>query len=140
MRHPAVFMSMGRLYVNQGKWTEAQRYLEKVKDDPKFKAGAAHGLGQAFMGLKQQKQAAGQLISALRLVDTSLALNHDEAQELNAVYNALLKSALNKQEADLSVMNEQFNKWLIGKDWKVRIAETRRALAERLAAEGEDAL
>jgi tetratricopeptide (TPR) repeat protein len=35
-------------------------------------------------------------------------------------------------DADLDGMNAQFNRWLTGADWKVRIPETRRALAERV--------
>jgi tetratricopeptide (TPR) repeat protein len=140
MRYPAIYMCLGKLAINLNKWSDGQKYLAKIQSEPKFQAGAAHGMGLAYMGLKQQHAASEQLIMALRLVDTALAMNPDEATELSAVYNALLKGAKAKQENDLAAMNEQFNKWLVGPDWKVRIAETRRALAERLAAEGEDAL
>jgi tetratricopeptide (TPR) repeat protein len=67
-------------------------------------------------------------------------MSPDEADQLNAVYNTLLKSTQNKQDTDLNAMNQQFVKWLSGPDWKVRVAETRRLLGERLATEGEDAV
>jgi tetratricopeptide (TPR) repeat protein len=131
---------MGAVYVELQRWADAQKYLERVKDETDYRAGAAHGLGLALMGLNRQQQAAEQLITALRLVDTSLANNADEAKELNVVYDTLLRSTRNRQEADLKAMNEQFADWLTGKDWKVRIAETRRSLAERLATEGEEVI
>lgn len=36
------------------------------------------------------------------------------------------------QDNDLDAMNVQFNRWLTGADWKIRIPETRRALADRI--------
>src|SRR5258708_3816702 len=67
-------------------------------------------------------------------------MNSNEPSQLNAVYNSLLKSTENVQDADLDLMNQQFVKWLSGADWKVRIAETRRSLAERLSSEGAGGL
>lgn len=140
LRNGAMYLCMGAVYVELQRWADAQKYLERVKDETDYRAGAAHGLGLALMGLKKQQQAAEQLITALRLVDTGLANNADEAKELNVVYDTLLRSTRNRQEADLTAMNKQFADWLAGKDWKVRIAETRRSLAERLATEGEEVI
>ncbi len=111
-----------------------------MKDVKDYAAGAAHGIGKALIGLDKPKQAAEQLISALQLVDTSLAMSPDEATQLAAVYGTLRNSIQNVQEPDLKAMNEQFNKWLSGTDWKVRIAETRRSLSDRLSAEGAEAI
>ncbi len=140
LRNGAMYLCMGAVYVELQRWADAQKYLERVKEETDYRAGAAHGLGLALMGLKKQQQAAEQLITALRLVDTGLANNADEAKELNVVYDTLLRSTRNRQEADLTAMNKQFADWLTGKDWKVRIAETRRSLAERLATEGEEVI
>lgn len=140
MKNPAMYMCIGALFVRLKKWQESMKYFERVKDNGDYKAGAAHGLGHAMMGLAKPREAATYLISALRQADMELAMSPDEADQLNAVYNTLLKSTQNKQDTDLNGMNEQFLKWLSGPDWKVRVAETRRLLSERLATEGEDAV
>src|SRR5258708_32222362 len=137
MRYPAMYMNMGAVLVAMEDWTEAEKFLNRVTEDKEFAAGAAHGLGLVYVGLNQPRKAAEKLITALKLVDTSLALNPDEVTELNAVYSALLKSSDALKENDLQAVNQQFVKWLTGTDWKVRIAEARRSLAERLSSEGE---
>ncbi len=135
MKSPSMSMCLGMLYINQEMWADAQKYLDRVKGEANFKAGALHGLGLAAMGQKQHRQAAELLISALQAVDTSLAMNSDERDQLAAVYSTLTKSLDGMQDTDLDAMNHQFTAWLTGTDWKVRVAETRRSLAERLATE-----
>lgn len=132
VRHNAMSMCLGMLNVRLEKWNEAKKYLERAQTEIAYAGGAAHGLGQAYMGLDKPREAAEQLIRALHLTDTALAMNQDEAAQLNAVYDQLRASTLGMQDVDLNAMNAQFNRWLTGKDWKVRIPETRRALAERI--------
>ncbi len=135
MKSAAMSMCFGSLYINLEKWSDAQKYLERVRGEEDFKAGALHGLGLAAMGLRQHRAAAELLISALQSVDTSLAIHNDEREQLMAVYNTLTQSIQGVQDTDLEAMNQQFANWLTGTDWKVRVAETRRSLAERLATE-----
>jgi len=137
MRYPAMYMNMGAVLVAMENWSEAEKFLNRVTDDKDFAAGAAHGLGLVYTGLNQSHKAAEKFITALKMVDMSLALNPEEVDELNAVYSALQKNSEQLQEKDLQSVNQQFVKWLTGADWKVRIAETRRSLAERLSSEGE---
>jgi len=132
VRHVALPMCMGTLNIRLEKWPDARKYFERAAENSLYAAGAAHGLGQAFMGLDKPREASEQLIKALRLTDIGLALNQDEAAQLDAVYDQLRASTLGMQDIDLNAMNAQFNRWLTGKDWKVRIPETRRSLAERI--------
>lgn len=140
MRYSALDMCLGAVLLDSEMWSEAEIYLEKASGVTDYAAGAAHGLGKVYIGLNQPHKAAEELITALQLVDTSLAMNPDEASQLTAVYNSLLKSTENVQDGDLNQMNTQFIEWLSGGDWKVRIAETRRSLAERLSSEGAGGL
>jgi tetratricopeptide (TPR) repeat protein len=140
MRYSALNMCLGAVLLEVERWAEAETYLEKASGVTDYAAGAAHGLGKVYIGLNQPHRAAEELITALQLVDTSLAMNPDEASQLTAVYNSLLKSTENVQDGDLNQMNAQFIEWLSGGDWKVRIAETRRSLAERLSSEGAGGL
>jgi tetratricopeptide (TPR) repeat protein len=132
MRYPALYMCMGKLYIDAENWQQAQKYLDRVRIDNTFAPGASHGLGLVYVGLNQHRRATEQLIHALELADTQLAMNPDEAAQLVAVYQSLLKSTQGMQEADLATMNGQFLRWLSGSEWKIRIPETRRALADRL--------
>jgi tetratricopeptide (TPR) repeat protein len=135
MKSSAMTLCLGALFVNLEHWDDAKKYLDRVKNEAGLKAGALHGLGLTLMGLKQPRPAAEQLISALQAVDFDLAMSQDEKDQLGAVYNTLRKSIENIQDTDLNAMNQQFANWLTGTDWKVRVAETRRSLAERLATE-----
>lgn len=140
MRSNALSMCLGSQYIALQQWQEAISALNKAKADPEYAAGAAHGLGQAYHALHKQRQSAEQLIDALRLVDTSLAMGAEEASQLEAVYTSLSGGLAGLEEGDLVKMNSRFNKWLTGPDWKRRVAETRRQLMETLSSEGAAAL
>ncbi|HLY28323.1 MAG TPA: tetratricopeptide repeat protein [Aggregatilineales bacterium] len=140
MRYSALYICLGAVLVEAERWQEAETYLNKAAGVTEYAAGAAHGLGKVYLGLGNPRRAAEELITALEQVDTSLAMSADEAGELSAVYDTLLKSTANVQDNDLKAMDEQFMKWLSGTDWKVRIADIRRSLSERLSSEGESAI
>lgn len=131
VRHPALYMCLGALYIAQQDWENARKQLEMVQSAD-FAAGVAHGLGQTFMGLNQPRAASEQFIRALQLADTQLAMNPDEAMQLTAVYDELHLAIKAMQDFDLVSTNYEFNRWLSGDDWKIRIPQTRRALDDRI--------
>lgn len=139
VRQPALNICLGSLYVATGDWENARKALEKAQSAPEFAAGVAHGLGQAYIGLGRPREAATYLIRALQLADTQLAMNPDEARQLTVVYDELLAATKSMQDADLANTNTEFNRWLTGPDWKIRIPQTRRALDDRIrsGASGE---
>ena len=139
VRQPTLNICLGALYVATGDWENARKSLEKAQNMPDFAAGVAHGLGQAYIGLGRPREAATYLIRALQLADTQLAMNPDEARQLTVVYDELLAATKSMQDADLASTNIEFNRWLTGPDWKVRIPQTRRALDDRIrsGASGE---
>jgi tetratricopeptide (TPR) repeat protein len=128
----AVNLALGSLYLKLNKWAEAQKYLERMMDDRAYNAGAAHGLGRVYVGLKQPRKASEYLLKAVELVDIGLAMSDEESEQLEAVYAQLRARTQGMQEADLNNLNTQYLKMLSGKDWKLRIQETRRTLAEQL--------
>jgi tetratricopeptide (TPR) repeat protein len=132
IRQVSMYMCLGALYLQAEQWAEAKKYLDRAKNEPKYSAGAEHGMGQASMGLNQPREAVKHLILALQLADTNLAINGDEASQLKAVYDQLRQSSERMQDVDLHNMNAQFNRWLVGKDWKIRLPETRRILSDRI--------
>lgn len=139
IRHPALYVCLGSLLVTLGQWQDALQYLGRVQDAA-YAAGVAHGMGQAYVGLGQVRAAAEQFIRALQLADLQLAMHPDEASQLTAVYDELLSAVKQMQDYDLAETCNEFNRWLSGADWKVRIPQTRRAIDDRLRGGGKNEL
>lgn len=137
--HAAIRLSLGALYLEQDP-NKAIEHLNVAISDPRMAAGAHHGLGQAYMALKDPQQAATHLVETLRLVDMGLAVNEDERAQLEAVYNELQDSILRGDKRQLDAMNQRFFSLLTGGDWKQRVAETRRQLEETARTEGATGL
>jgi tetratricopeptide (TPR) repeat protein len=89
-----------------------------------------HALGQAYFKMGKQKQAARYLIQSLQAVDSALAVNEAEEAELQSVYERLFTALEDATDEAMSAINGRFLKLLSGKDWKQRVAETRRHLDE----------
>jgi tetratricopeptide (TPR) repeat protein len=139
VRHPALYMCLGSLHVVLGQWQNAVQYLSRVQDAT-YAAGVAHGIGQAYVGIGQMREAAEQFIRALQLADLQLAMNPDEANQLTAVYDELLAATKQMQDYDLAETCTEFNRWLSGADWKIRIPQTRRAIDDRIRGGGSNEL
>jgi tetratricopeptide (TPR) repeat protein len=141
IRFLSMYVCMGALYLELKQYGEARKYFERVLANAQdYAAGAAHGLGLSHLGLAEPRKATEYLIRALQIVDTSLAMNQDEAGQLTSVYDQLRASTTGMMDGDLNTMSGQFNKWLTGTDWKVRIPETRRSLASRIHSGAGDEL
>jgi tetratricopeptide (TPR) repeat protein len=137
LRHPALKFNLGTLLVIDEKPDDAVKHLGDAVVDPSLSAGALHALGKAYYDLDQHKKAARYLLQSLQAVDTSLAVDAQEATELGEIYNRLL-SALDGRTADsLKAVNSRFLDLLSGRDWKQRIAETRRHLEEVMRDQGD---
>ncbi|MCC7209831.1 MAG: tetratricopeptide repeat protein [Anaerolineae bacterium] len=140
IRHISIYMALGAVSIALQNWADAKRYLERAATHQPFASGAAHGIGQALMGLSKPREASEKLVQALQLVDISLAMGAEEASQLTAVYDQLRLSSQGMMDRDLDAMNANFNRWLTGPDWKVRIPETRRALADRMRSGASEEL
>lgn len=125
-------LAMGSIYLKLSRWTDAQKYLERMMSDRVYNAGAAHGLGHVYIGLKQPRKAFEMLLKSVELVDLNQSLSDEEAEQLKDVYDQLRARTQGMQEGDLVNLNTQYLKMLTGKDWMLRVQETRRTLAEQL--------
>jgi len=94
-------------------------------------------LGQANYKLGQQKKASRYLIQSLQAVDTSLAVHEHEVSDLMAVYERLVNALEGANDETLAAINQNFLGLLSGKDWKQRIADSRRYLEEAIREQGE---
>lgn len=137
LRHPALQLNLGSLLVLTDQPQQAVSHLGEAAMLPELNAGAFHGLGLAYFKQGKQKQASRYLIQSLQAVDTTLAMNMDEIQELSDVYGQLLATLDGRTDESLAAINKRFTNLLQGKDWKQRISETRRQLQEAMRVGGE---
>jgi tetratricopeptide (TPR) repeat protein len=137
LRHPALKLNLGALLVLTNRAQEAIKHLGEATTHPKLNAGAFHALGYAYFKLNEHRRASRFLIQAVQTVDTSLALNQNESEELGSVYDRLLTSLEGRTEESLAAINARFLRMLEGKDWKQRIAETRRQIEDIMRDQGE---
>lgn len=135
LRHPALKLNLGALLLLDDRPSEAVKHLGDAVIDPKLAAGAFHALGQSYHRMEKYKQASRYLIQSLQAVDTSLAVSDGEAAELADVYARLIGGLDRLNDDALSAINDRFMKLLSGKDWKQRIADTRRHLEEVMREE-----
>ncbi len=136
MRHPALKLNLGGLLVMANRSDEAVRYLNEAIQFPALAPGALHGLAQAYFKQGKQKQALRYLLQSLQNVDTELAMDDDEELELNSIYKRLVTVLDQVKDESLLAINQRFIALLEGKDWKQRIADTRRQLEETLREQG----
>lgn len=140
IRHPALKLNLGVLLVLTGQPAEAVKHLGEATMHPQLQAGAFHALGRAYYDQGKHKQATRYLLQSLQAVDTSLALEDGEIDELTNLYDQLFTALEGSTDEAMVAINKRFMKLLIGKDWKQRIAETRRQLEHTMRAEGEQAV
>ena len=140
LRHPALKFNLGTLLLWSDQPEEAVKHLGEAILDPSLSAGALHAMGQSYYKIGKQKQASRYLIQSLQAVDTSLAVDSNEIAELSDVYARILSALDGRTDDALLSINERFMGLLSGKDWKQRIADTRRHLEEVMRDEGDQGL
>ena len=140
LRHPALKMNLGGLLVLSEQPQDAIKHLGEAAMHPQLSAGAMHAIGLAHYKMSDQRNAARYLIKSLQAVDTSLAQNQAEIEELTSVYDRLNVALEGRNNESLTAINERFVSLLSGKDWKRRITETRRHLDETFRNEGDQGL
>ncbi|MFN8375956.1 MAG: tetratricopeptide repeat protein [Anaerolineae bacterium] len=140
LRHPALKMNLGGLLLLADKADEAAKHFGEAIAAPELQAGAYHGLGWSYAKIGKHRMAVKNLIRALQTVDESMTIDPEEASELSSTYDRLTKTLSERSDEILAPINERFVKLLTGKDWKQRIAETRRTLEDTIREEGEQGL
>lgn len=140
LRHPSLKLNLGALLLDADQPGEAVKHLGEAVMDAELSAGALHALGKAYYMLGKHKQASRYLTQSLQAVDTSLAANEQEIAELTDVYSSIITTLDGRTDESLASINDRFLNLLSGKDWKQRIADTRRHLEEVMRDEGDQGL
>jgi len=136
LNYPALKLNLGGLLLQENRFDDAVRLLTEAIREPKLEAGAYHGLGQAYHKLQQYGRAAHSLIQAMRAVDSGQALSQEEIFEQTNVYEPLLKTLEGRDDELLLAICRRFLRLLQGKEWHVRVAETRRQIEETMRDQG----
>ena len=136
LNFPALKLNLGGLLLLENRAEDAVRLLTEATRDPKLEAGAYHGLGQAYHQMQQYGRAANSLIQSMRAVDSGQALSQEEIFEQTNVYEPLLKTLEGRDDELLLAVCRRFLRLLQGKEWHVRVAETRRQIEETMRDQG----
>lgn len=136
VKHPALKMNLGALLVTRDRSGDAVKPLLEVIGHPQLGAGALHALGLATFKMGRQREACKYLLQSLHMIDTSLSIDADEAAELDNTYKELTAALNTANDETLANINRRFIELLQGKDWKQRVADTRRQLAETMEEQG----
>lgn len=137
LRHPALQLNLGALLLMRDRADEATRHLNNAAEMPQLAPGALHGLGQAYFKQGKHKQALRYFLQSLQVVDTSFAADADETHELLSIYKQLGTMLDRVSDEALTAINQRLMSLLEGKEWKQRVADTRRQLDETLREQGE---
>jgi len=137
LKHPALKLNLGALLVLQDQPDEAVKQLGEAINSSQLAAGAYQALGLAYQKQKKYRQSIKWLIQSLQAVDAAQSLSDDEAVELTTTYERL-GALLERQNDEVSsAISTRVADLLKGKDWKMRVPETRRQLDETRREQGE---
>jgi tetratricopeptide (TPR) repeat protein len=126
MKSAALLFNLGAVLVELKQWQEAIGILEQISGaESVIRAGASHALSLCYIEQRQWREAAKRFINTLRLVDLSLALDEDEANELTNVYSWAMDLAGQDDEQTLEDFSRSMAALLVGADWKQRIVQIR---------------
>lgn len=139
MNHPALDYNLGALLFLDEVPDKAVKVLSKSVNEAKLAPGALHALGLSYQKLGKHKQASRYLLQSMQSVDTSLTLDSNEKSELAEIYSRIFRMADGASEEKLEAMNKRFAGLLSGKDWKQRIAATRKHIEEVIRDGNDDA-
>ncbi len=140
MNHPALKLNLGGLMVLSDKPQGAIAHLGEAILDPNLSAGALHAMGLAYYAMSDQKKASRYLTQSLKTVDTNLATDDEEIEQLTELYENMLATLKERDGDALKPVNDRLMSLLSGNEWKGRIAETRRHLEETFRDEGGQGL
>ena len=137
LRHPAIKINLGGMYLQADRANDAIKPLMDAVNHPQMAAGAYHGLGQAYHQVDKDKQGVKYLLQCLQLVDNSQTLVDDDSEQLTSIYKQLNRTFETVNDENIEIISRRFIELLEGKDWKQRIADTRRQLEETMREQGE---
>ena len=137
LKHPAIKLNLGGLYLLQDRYEDALKPLTEVTEHPFMGAGAYHGIGRVYIKLNKHQQAARYLLQALQRADAQISSDITGEPPPELIYDQVGVIVSRTSEDSLRSINNRFVDMLSGKEWKQRLIDARRQLEEILREQGE---
>lgn len=132
---PAMYFSLGFLYVKTGRLESGIRHLQRAVNQPEFTLGSRLLLGEVLRDRGHLKDAAIEYLEALKIAD-ALVVPPEQAESLRQMYEPLIE--VHFQEADDEEherVSTNIAELLVRSDWRANLEKARR----ELPAPGPDA-
>lgn len=130
----AVFFDLGLLLSNSDRLESAIRTLQRSVKHEVFAMATRLLLGQIFVKLGRQKEAAHEYLEALRLADTE-SVSPDQAEEINQLYDPIIEAFAHNVDPQLPArICTNVSELLIHPDWRQKMQTAR----QQLPAPGPD--
>jgi tetratricopeptide (TPR) repeat protein len=125
--HPAAHYNLGVILKNLEDNEEAFKHLTNALGHPELDLGANLALGRLARIRNDLPEAARFLLQALRHAD-SLSVHQSQSGQLNELYDSILASQNDGDEAALSQIVENTLNFLSGPEWLQRLRQARQQL------------
>lgn len=139
LRLPALKMNLGALLLLENRLEDAHKSLMEASHDAHLAPGAEHGLGLVYLRHGRHRDAIRHLLICLEHVESQLSMIDDfsmEDADAPSIYQTIGNEIPSVTDEASGRIANRLKEVLEGKDWKVRLPETRRQWEETLREQG----
>lgn len=133
---PALKLNLGALLLYRDQPDAAIKRLDSVIGVPDFTAGALHGVGQAYAKLGKNRQSVDYLLQTMQAVDETIDIDPESTSDLVGVWAELHQGVTREPEEVQYRISRRLMSYLEGKEWRTRLADTRRQIEETVREQG----
>jgi len=133
---PALKLTLGGLLLYRDQPDVAIKRLENIIGIPELTAGALHGIGQAYAKLGKNRQSVNYLLQTVQSVDESIDADSENVSDLVGVWAELHQGITREPDEVQYRISRRLMSYLEGKEWRTRLADTRRQIEETVREQG----
>ncbi len=133
---PALKLTLGGLLLYRDQPDVAIKRLENIIGIPELTAGALHGIGQAYAKLGKNRQSVNYLLQTMQAVDESIDADSENVSDLVGVWAELHQGITREPDEVQYRISRRLMSYLEGKEWRTRLADTRRQIEETVREQG----
>jgi tetratricopeptide (TPR) repeat protein len=124
----AVYFDLGYLYIETNRLESALRNLQKSVNHADYDLGSRVLLGQIQLKMGKPKEAATELLEALRLADMQ-TVPADQAEEISQYYDPVIDEQFRNSEPEAATkLCNSILELLQRPDWQMHLVQARRQL------------
>ncbi len=126
--HPAASFDMGLMLFEGENLDRASNYLQRAVNNPGFALGSHLLLGKIYYQIGKPKNAAIELLEALRIADTQIVAQ-DEAEELSQLYEPVIEAQSQETEPEKHTrLCDNILDLLVRPGWRSHLGQARQQL------------